>query len=137
MMDPSLQAHLLKQSRPCPWRKIRKYFRFLHILLWICHPSLAMAPPGVVLNRVSSSSMASVCFWHQGDSEVVTAGWAADVKHVCVSAVVTMETSTPLRMKANAAPLRFKTSRVKYFCFGPLRISEKKKKSFSCISHFR
>lgn len=62
---------------------------------------------GVVLNRVSSPSRASVCFWHQGESEVVTAGWAADAKHV---SFVVMET----RMKSDAPPLRLKTSKVKY-----------------------
>lgn len=76
---------------------------------------------GVVLSRVSSSSRASVCFWHQGESEVVTAGWAADAKHV---SFVAMET----RMTSDAPPLRLKTSKVKYFV--PVPKGFLKRKSF-------
>lgn len=35
------------------------------------------------MSRIPSSSLATVCFWHQRTSQGVTAGWASDVKHVC------------------------------------------------------
>lgn len=37
----------------------------------------------VSVSRIPSSSLASVCFWHRGASQGVTARWASDVKHVC------------------------------------------------------
>ena len=82
-------SHLLKPSHLSQWRKT---YREIIPLPLLC-PALVSSSfflsffkvgfNSVSVSRIPSSSLASVCFWHRGASQGVTARWASDVKHVC------------------------------------------------------